>query len=184
METDVVHSLGCFYALENGLHRVSFGNNAHSGETQYVFPVPMKKNNAYLVKKISDTLKEQANAWKNRISSRSLRKGGTTHMTVANIPHFDMVARGGWENPDNSKHYVASSVAANTFRWETSAKFHQFLSPYEQDVMEKMMSKIFICSLSEFYTGGKLRPLLRMCFASLMMYFNTYKDKYGELRTY
>ena len=42
------------------------------------------------------------------------------------------------------------------------------------------MSKLFICSLSEFYTGGKLRPLLRMCFASLMMYFNTYKDKYGE----
>ena len=118
-------------------------------------------------------------------------------MTVANIPHFDMVARGGWENPDNSKHYVASTVAATLSGgrllagWNPgnpkkihSAKFHQFLSPYEQDVMEKMMSKLFICSLSEFYTGGKLRPLLRMCFASLMMYFNTYKDKYGELRTY
>lgn len=41
------------------------------------------------------------------------------------------------------------------------------------------MSNLFFTTIPEFETRGRLRPLLRKCFSMLIMYFNTYKNKYN-----
>lgn len=46
--------------------------------------------------------------------------------------------------------------------------------------MENILGQLVITVLPEFQVGGKLRPFLRVCVASIILHFNNYKAKYGE----
>ena len=180
---DIFHSLGCYFAIENGLHRPEDDNAA-----KLIFPDLYSLNVNSVTGKLTSVLKKYCDeALRGNTSMKSIRRGCSTLLALnKHIGETDRKMRGGHvhaESSDKSLVYPYSCPALTLPSAKALAGWdfpHQdvhcprieALSSEDQTKALMMMDHLFpTISVKHFLPKGKLRPLLRVCFASLIMYY-------------
>lgn len=113
---DFYHSLGCWFAVEDGLARPAGTKDEHA---PFVIPAlqTMKsaKDSSYVAALISKTVKERVlPTMKPETSSRSLRRGGATLCAAhPKVTEANLNERGGWSSGVQCDCYKESNPAVN-----------------------------------------------------------------------
>lgn len=105
-----------------------------------------------------------------------------------------MEYRGGWSNGSTSKFYkednIALSIPAmNAIGGWTDIKKNKLpptlecLGSHAMDQVEAFIEALYMVDIDLFKRNGRLRPLLRACTASLLMYFDDVKRDHGVQAT-
>ena len=130
-------------------------------------------------------------ALKDCTSSRSIRRGATTFLTMhVGVTKAQLNARGGWTSESNSRAYKETTPALTIpaqnalAGWDdtTTAKYPprlECLGSHVLPVLEAFMNNLYIVDVPAFQVGGSLHPFLRACTGAMIMYhFDVAKD-YG-----
>ena len=177
---DIYHSWGCHWFVEDGLHR----SNTQASTSKFVFPDLHKYKNASVAKTLTVLLKSHvAKDIATTTSIKSVRISSTTVMAAHPLLSFmEFLARGGWSSGTRGDTYVELIPALSLpgmlviGSWQDPhARVYppnlECLGADVQDVIERFIQEGFTVDVLQFLPGGNLRPLLRTCTASLMMYF-------------
>ena len=180
---DIFHTLGCYFAIEKGLYR-----EEDDSASKLIFPDLYNMTSNQVTSKLSQMLKKHCDKkLAGTTSMKSIRKGCITALSVnPHLVEMDRKLRSGHvhsESSDKSLVYVHSCPAltlpsgkalagwANP-RHNVHSPRLEALSAADQETAYKMMENLFpLISVKHFLPEGKLRPLLRVCFASLLMYY-------------
>jgi hypothetical protein len=180
---DFYHALGTFYVVEEGLARHGVLEQRH----KYVFP---QLDVGQVAKLLTDLIREHTNpVVRDKYSSRSVRKGMTTALQY-HVTDAELNIRGGWQSTSTSTSYKEANVgltlpalnAINGWTDIRSKKWPPRLECFEASTQlkfEQFMAKLFVIHLPAFESCGHLRPLLRTCTASLLMYLEDYEEDYS-----
>ncbi len=129
-------------------------------------------------------------------TSRSLRKGATTFIHACRwLTGKDCDSRGGWQSESNSKNYITplvhTTMLAGIFLagWATlpgmvyaPRLFPTLTLVLTMVVWEQIVNSCFEpISLAIFQLGGRMRPFLHVCLASLIMHYPATHAKYSHL---
>lgn len=188
---DFYHSFGCFFSVENGLYRAEdLDKSIH----KFVFPYLHGFVNAGVAAKLTKIMRDHVSPkTQKKVSSRSIRKGATTFLSMhPSVTEPELNARGGWASETNSRAYrettpaltIASQNALalwNDVRTPKYAPRLECLGDHAQPKVEEFIGKLYaMVDVPAFGLTGELRPFLRACTASLIMYhFDVVKD-YGH----
>jgi hypothetical protein len=182
---DFYHAFGTFFAVEDGLAR----NGLAEPLWKYVFPQLAGCN--HVAKLVTDLIRDHANpAVKDRYSSKSIRKAMTTFLQYL-VSEIELEIRGGWHPASTSKSYRESNVgltmpsinAMNGWTDIYKKKLPPRLECFEastQPKLERLLDEFFIVHVPAFQKDGHLRPFLRTCLASILMYHEDYEKDYGS----
>ena len=190
---DWYHSLGCFYAVEQGLFR----NTKNSSVSDFVFPRLHKLRDNTITKNLNKCIRENLPSGttekiKRSFSSRSIRKGGINELSQhREIGFFDSIARSGHSAGTAQEVYIdrTSIVAAlpgglalngwDDVRGIAHPPRLSCIGEEGSKQAENMLSKVFVISHDDFLPNGVLRPILRSCLASLIMYYPLTEKELG-----
>lgn len=192
-ECDFFHAFGCFYSVEKGLYR---RDDVDKAIHKFVFPDLHAFVSSGVAAKLTIIMRKYVSpAVSNGTSSRSIRKGCTTFLTVhPSVTEHELNARGGWAASEtNSKSYKETTPCLTIPGLNALAQWTDVRSPkYPPRLeclgdsvqvkvkLEEFMKILFITDLPAFQPEGALRPFLRACTASMIMYhFRVAKD-YGQ----
>jgi hypothetical protein len=176
---DFYHAFGTFFAVENGLER---GSDKVTSFSNFVFPQLHDVKSC--ASKITTFMREYVHPeLKAKYSSRSIRKGQTTFLTTTTVSSFELEARGGWVSAirSNSQSYKECTVshtmpALNAMTGWSDIRTKKFPPRLEclmgmDSQVEAFMEHLFVVSVESFKgKDGFLRPMLRACTATLLMY--------------
>jgi hypothetical protein len=180
---DFYHALATFYVVEEGLARHGVPEQRH----KYVFP---QLDVGQVAKLLTDLLREHMNpVVRDKFSSRSVRKGMTTALQYT-VTDAELNIRGGWQSTSTSTSYKEANVgltmpalnAINGWTDIRSKKWPPRLECFEASTQlkfEQFMAKLYVIHLPAFEPCGHLRPLLRTCTATLLMYLEDYETDYS-----
>lgn len=190
---DIFHSFGTWFLLANGL----FNGRYHPAKQKYVFPTLHNKRKEAVARDMTATIRKNLpdaipKELVNCFSSRSLRKGASTILAAhPNVFPDERIARGGWTNSSNKNAdtYVDSTFVLSMPGGMALAGFrhcHREVFPprtawlgLEAGVIEALIEEMYLIDVPEFLGGGKLRPLLDVCTASLIMYHSDFIRVFG-----
>ena len=189
-ELDVYHSFGCFYIQQNGLARGVMPEDKARGK--FVFPYLHEKMDKYVASLITSTIKQHISPGiKDYVTSKSLRRGASTMLSLARDVSFpEVLARSGHSSGTNVDHYVISTLAASLpgsrslpgWKYPRECVYPprlECLGTHSQDDVEKTMELLFAIGVPEFKQQQKLRPMLRTCMATHIMYYTVFRMRYG-----
>ena len=186
---DYFHAFGCFFSVENGLYR---GDAIDKAVHKFVFPDLHGFVSSGVAAKLTTIMRKYVSpAVKEHISSRSIRKGCTTHLSIhPSVSEAELNARGGWASETNSKSYKETTPCLTIPGQNALALWSDIRTPkypprleclgcHLHDKLEEFIGHLFIIDLPAFAPSGPLRPFLRACTATMIMYhFSVVKD-YG-----
>jgi len=178
--SDWFHASGSFFAVEGGLAR---GDDVHPHKIQYVYTQLQGLSNNTVAAKTSALLQNYVlDCVKDQTTSRSIRRGITTQLSLhPQMNEFLLNAIGGWAEKSNSKTYkritpksLYPGMNALGF-WDNimtpkKAPRLECLGAHVQDQLEAFMEKLYVVDVELYKPGNRLRPMLRACTASLIMY--------------
>ena len=185
---DFYHAFGCFFSVEKGLYRA---NDVDKSVQKFVFPCLHGIVNASVAAKLTKIMRDHVSPeTKKHVSSRSIRKGAATFLSMnPAVTEAELNARGGWASETNSKAYkettpfltIAGQNALalwNDVRTPKYAPQLKCLGDHVQPKVEEFIGKLYsTVDVPAFGPTGALRPFLRACTASLIMYhFDVVKD--------
>ena len=186
---DFFHAFGSFFSVENGLYRA---RELDPAIHKFVFPHLHGIQNSSVAGKLTSIMRSYLPpAVKDSISSRSIRRGATTFLSMhPSITEAELNARGCWASETNSKAYrettpilsipgqnaLANWMDIRTIKYPPRL---ECLGSHTHDNLEKFMDRLYVVDVPAFGPGGTLRPFLRACTAAIIMYhFQVVKD-YG-----
>lgn len=177
---DFFHAFACFFSVEKGLYR---DPNMDPSLRKFVFTFLHSIADASVASKITTILRRFTHPdMRANTSSKSIRYGMTVILQMLlDISDDELNARGGWATSSNSEHYKSTTPALSTpamnglndFLNTKGAKYApqlECLGSHVQIVLDVFMSKLYVIDVPFFLPGGRLRPFLRACTASLLMY--------------
>jgi hypothetical protein len=187
--TDIYHSLGCFFACEKGLFR---GSGLDKSLLCYVFPQLHSCTDSYVASLVTKALRSTVTAGEAKsLSSKSLRKGAVTLMAAQKDINFhESVERSGHATGANIDAYRTSVPTLNLpggralSGWDDC---HQMTFPPRLECLgthamghiDRMIGLLYVIDVPELKENGKLRPFLRTCTASLIMYHQDVLKEFG-----
>jgi len=185
--SDFYHAFGCFFSVENGLYR---GRELDPAIHKYVFPFIHGYVNSGVAAKLTKIMRDYVSPTvKDRMSSRSIRRGATTFLYMHDgVNEAQLNARGGWASDTNSKSYKETTPALTIPAQNALAHWNDTKTPkypprleclgcHVLQKLEEFMEKLYIVDVPSFQADGPLRPFLRACTASMIMYhFDVAKD--------
>lgn len=185
------HSLGCFFAVEDGLLRhTPTGADAEKIKirNRYIFPHLWKVSDAQVATMLTTIIREHSDAtFKKLNQSRSLRVGANTELAIhPDISPEQQRIAGGFAAGNNSELYTRMNPdlclpAANALaQWPkaTGKEVHppsleclisSTLVTLEQ--LEDYTDHLYIICVEQFMRNQTLRSFLHACTASLIMYY-------------
>ena len=194
-ETCVLHSLASFWSVENGLLRgpKTFDNH-HSAEYRascYMFPSTHRMNDTSVAQAQTRKIKELVPAsLKSLVSTKCLRIGASTALAADRLVTFDeSLARGGWSSHTSRDHYawvLLAEIVAPMMSLAGHPDPTAMPSPPHLDsialvdatMVQNYMGALYTISVPFFQPGGKLRDLLEVATATLIMHYPEVRRKY------
>ncbi|KAI2493971.1 hypothetical protein MHU86_20545 [Fragilaria crotonensis] len=198
-ETCIPTSFACFWMVENGLARsgnpYEIRRSSESRAASYVFQSLQNLNDGYtsqLSNKLKTFVPEEL---KSMITMKSLRIGASTELAANRGVQFDeKIARGGWSTGTSQDHYtwillcniLSPMLALAGYPDPTITPVAPTLDAIGKDGLEKIddfICALYIVHVPHFFKKGKLRPMLEVATASVIMHFTHFLAKYGRTNT-
>jgi regulator of replication initiation timing len=187
MECDFFHAMGSYWILSRGLFRTE----EQKGIEDFVFCEFHRIADSTVTTNLSNTIRDNvADDMKPFMKARSLRYGATTTLAVhRDISHQELLGRGGW-SAGNEEYYIQRVMAlllpgqralagwSDCHRTTYPPRLECLGSPV-LPMLDSYMNELYVNSLVYFKERGSLRPFMRACTASLIMYYNDMLSKYG-----
>ena len=195
--TYVLDSLGDFFAMGEGLMRPGFGGQEDlPAKAKKVFPRSQGKSDGWLTNQITRSIRNNISyANPNHFSARSLRIGPTTEMAISRfLSRMEQLGRGGWETGTNERHYTRITPALTIGpmrclagyshpRKQTFCANLSILGTADFETALQLMREYYSpISIPEFLEGGSCSSLLRVIFATNLMWFEDKFNSLGGLR--
>jgi len=197
---DLYHSLGCFFAVEDGLFRhPAEGPNAEKIRirNRFIFPHLWNISDQSVATTLTNIIRDHSDeCFKKLNQSRSLRVGANTELAMhPNISTEQQRIAGGFSAGNNSELYTRLNPdlclpAANARgQWPQASgkKVYppslEVLIASKESTLEKideLIGYLYIICVPEFLKDAKLRPLLYTCTVSLIMHYQEMQEKCGS----
>jgi hypothetical protein len=193
------HSLGCFFAVEDGLFRhTPTGTVAEKTRirNRYIFPHLWKISDPKVATMLTTLIREHSDApFKKLNQSRSLRVGANTELAVhPDISPEQQRIAGGFAAGNNSELYTRMNPdlclpAANALAQWPRATGKESQPPsldclistmhVTLEQLECLTNHLYIICIDQFQRKQTLRPFLHACTASLIMYYPEMQKECG-----
>ena len=194
---DFFHALACFFSVEKGLYR--HVSTRDSGTSNYLFPDLHCVTNSKVTSLITDIIRKCLPKGcppdvTSLFSAKSTRRGAVTQMAVhpqcgifetsARSGHSTGVAVDYYNDRTNVECGLPGGMALCGYRDVRSheppfAPRVDCLGMHNKAAVKRLMDACFIVDVDYFKIGRPLRPVLRICFASLLMYHQDVTMKLG-----
>ena len=195
---DWFHSLGCYWACENGLYR----QNPKSHVSDFLFPRLHNLRDRTIATNLTRLIRDHLppktpDKIKKSFTSRSIRKGAITELVMhRDIDECRSIVRSGhcmltkgqesYVDRTNFRLSIPGGMALNDWHDANLRPFPPRLSCLGELACrhaENMLNALYVISHPDFYEKGPLRPVLRLTFATLIMYFPYTEKDLGSRHT-
>ncbi|KAG7372875.1 hypothetical protein IV203_033599 [Nitzschia inconspicua] len=187
---DFYHCFGCYFMVENGLMRTD--EEIKQGKVNVVFPSIFNTVESSSSRKLTAAIRSTISGppdVKNRYSARSLRYGAITELALhRELSVFAGCARSGHSTGTTVDDYIDDNNPAYGLQAGMARRGYQDLASNLKAKIEvprlealgvevaasvdELLSKVFIVHVPHFKKGqGKLHGVLRICLASLILYY-------------
>jgi hypothetical protein len=187
---DFYHCFGSYYMVENGLMRTE--RQVGQGRVNAVFPSLFETSEAGTTRKLTRVIRNAlcgSSEVKNRYSARSLRYGAMTELALhRELSIFEGCARSGhstgttvddYVDEQNPGYGLKAGMArcgynnlASNLREKIQVPRLEALGVDVADSADRLLCDTFIVNVPHFKKGeGKLHAVLRVCLASLILYY-------------
>jgi hypothetical protein len=192
---DLYHAFGCYFAVEDGLHRLDHTTDARKKRDRYIFPHLWEISDATVARNLTALIRAHSDScFKVLNQSRSLRVGANTELAMhPDVSPEQQRIAGGFAAGNNSELYTRMNpdlclpAATALAQWPRATEqvyppsFECVLScnALSWDSFQKFTNQLYIIKVDEFTLDGKLRSFLDTCTASLVMYYPDMLHDFG-----
>lgn len=188
---DPYHSLGSYWAVEDGLYRSNSNASSTSG---FYFPQLHSLRSDRVSSKITAAIRSsiEDKTIAKKYSGRSLRKGSSTELRMhRDISEAETIARSGHATGSNIDKYIdrfnPTLNLPGAMALAGYSECHRIPSPprfsaigdYVMEDVQRLIDELFVISVPAMKRGGDLRPFLVSTAASMVMYHCDIKKDFG-----
>ena len=177
---NIYHSMGCFFAVEDGLLRLDSGNPRIN---RAVYPDLKNVTTDTVASQMTTLIRaHSAPELKQRNQSRSIRVGSNTTLAMnPDVLPEEQRNAGGFKSGYNTDLYTRMNpklgmTAANALASHKNAckmvyppTLESLVGLVDGNGLDHLESKLYVVSVPQFKPGGELRPFLQTATAKLIM---------------
>ncbi|KAG7358483.1 hypothetical protein IV203_015072 [Nitzschia inconspicua] len=185
--SDIYHALGSWFLVEDGLHRNM--EEIEGGMQNVVFPSLCKTGESSTAKLLTQAIQKcLPDNIKSQITSRSLRDAGITELAAhGSLSIYESCARSGHSTGTTQDHYISDQhylyglkagmarAGYDVSSGDYTKKIHlprvQAIGSGVDNQLHAFLDKCFTVDVPHFDKGGKLRPVLLTCLATLLQHY-------------
>ncbi|KAL3785836.1 hypothetical protein HJC23_012391 [Cyclotella cryptica] len=187
--------LGAYFMCDDGLFRSP--EDISNGKMNAVFPSLHQVQDKAVAKKLTNAIRTNLpddipNHVRDRFSAKSLRKGGTTTVSmVGGLSIFNVSSRTGHSTGTTVDNYidpsnpVTSFPAANALHGVTTLTALPVLPEmnavgrHNRPQWEALIDRVFAVNVPHFMPDGRHRVILEVCLASMIRHYESVLEKCG-----